>query len=55
MALAVVARLYGKEDPRARSPTPRSTNWHTDSTRDPFSRFLNKGNAEEILRRMGRA
>jgi hypothetical protein len=27
----------------------------TSSGVDPFSRFLNKGNAEEILRRMGRA
>jgi len=43
MALAWSARLYGKET-GARSPTPRSTNAH-DSTRDPFSRFLNKGNA----------
>jgi putative intracellular protease/amidase len=54
MALAVVARLYGKETAREIADAAEYE-WHTDSTRDPFSRFLNKGNAEEILRRMGRA
>src|SRR5215470_10724348 len=54
MALAVIAKLYGKE---VAQQVAESTEyeWQQDSTRDPFVRFLNKGNAEEYLRRMGRA
>jgi hypothetical protein len=28
--------------------------WQQDSTRDPFVRFLNKGDVSEVLRRMRR-
>ena len=53
MALAVIARLYG------RSAAQQIADWteyegQSDPSRDPFVRFLNQGNAEEILRRMGR-
>jgi putative intracellular protease/amidase len=53
MALAVIARLYGRS---AAQQIADSTeyDWQSDSNRDPFVRFLNQGNAEEILRRMGR-
>jgi putative intracellular protease/amidase len=53
MALAVIAKLYGKE--MAREITESTEyEWQQDSTRDPFVRFLNKGDAGEVLRRMGR-
>jgi len=53
MALAVIARLYGRS---AAQQIADSTEyeWQSDPSRDPFVRFLNQGNAEEILRRMGR-
>jgi transcriptional regulator GlxA family with amidase domain len=53
MALAVIARLYGRE---IASQIAESTEyeWEQDSTRDPFVRSLNKGDVGEVLRRMGR-
>ena len=53
MALAVIAKLYGK--PMAQEICESTEyEWQQDSTRDPFVRFLNKGDAGEVLRRMGR-
>jgi len=53
MALAVIAKLYGKEIAQEIAEWTEYE-WQQDSTRDPFVRFLNKGNAGEMLRRMGR-
>lgn len=48
MALAVIARLYGLE--RARQIAEYTEyEWQTDSTRDPFAKFLNQGKLEAIL------
>ncbi len=48
MALAVVARLYGKD--RAQQIAEYTEyEWQTDSTRDPFAKFLNQGKLEAIL------
>lgn len=52
-ALSVVARLYGKQAAREIADAAEYE-WQSDSTRDPFCRFLNKGNVEELLQRMGR-
>jgi putative intracellular protease/amidase len=54
MALAVIAKLYGKEVARQVAESTEYE-WQQDSTRDPFVRFLNKGDADEYLKRMGRA
>lgn len=41
MALAVIARLFGK--PKAQEIAEATEyEWHTDSTQDPFVKFLNK-------------
>jgi putative intracellular protease/amidase len=53
MALAVIARIYGKSAAQQIADWTEYE-WQSDSSRDPFVRFLNQGNAEEILRRMGR-
>jgi transcriptional regulator GlxA family with amidase domain len=53
MALAVIAKLYGKEIAQQIAESTEYE-WQQDSTRDPFVRFLNKGDAGEVLRRMGR-
>jgi putative intracellular protease/amidase len=53
MALAVIARIYGKQMAQEIADATEYE-WQQDSTRDPFVRFLNKGNVEEFLRRMGR-
>jgi transcriptional regulator GlxA family with amidase domain len=53
MALAVIAKLYGKEMAQEIAESTEYE-WQQDSTRDPFVRFLNKGDAGEVLRRMGR-
>jgi transcriptional regulator GlxA family with amidase domain len=53
MALAVIAKLYGK-DVAQQIAESTEYEWQQDSTRDPFVRFLNKGDAGEVLRRMGR-
>jgi transcriptional regulator GlxA family with amidase domain len=53
MALAVIAKLYGREVAQEIADSTEYE-WQQDSTRDPFVRFLNKGDAEEYLRRMGR-
>jgi len=54
MALAVIARLYGRTAAQQIADWTEY-DWQADASRDPFVRFLNQGNAEEILRRMGRA
>lgn len=53
MALGVIARLYGRE--RAEE-VARMTEyeWQSDPHRDPFHRFLNQGNVEELLDALGR-
>jgi transcriptional regulator GlxA family with amidase domain len=53
MALAVIAKLYGKEIAQQIAESTEYE-WQQDSTRDPFVRFLNEGDADEVLRRMGR-
>jgi transcriptional regulator GlxA family with amidase domain len=53
MALAVIAKFYGKEVAQEIADSTEYE-WQQDSTRDPFVRFLNKGNAGEVLRKMGR-
>lgn len=53
MALAVIARLYGRSAAQ-RIADWTEYEWQSDPSRDAFVRFLNQGNAEEILRRMGR-
>jgi transcriptional regulator GlxA family with amidase domain len=53
MALAVIARLYGRSAAQ-RIADWTEYEWQSDPGRDRFVRFLNQGNAEEILRRMGR-
>jgi putative intracellular protease/amidase len=54
MALAVIAKLYGREIAQEIAESTEYE-WQQDSTRDPFVRFLNKGDADEYLKRMGRA
>ena len=53
MALAVIAKIYGKQMAQEIADSTEYE-WQQDSTRDPFVRFLNKGDVGEILRRMGR-
>jgi transcriptional regulator GlxA family with amidase domain len=53
MALAVISKLYGKEIAQQIAESTEYE-WQQDSTRDPFVRFLNKGDVGEVLRRMGR-
>ena len=53
MALAVIAKLYGGEIAQQIAESTEYE-WQQDSTRDPFVRFLNKGDVGEVLRRMGR-
>ena len=54
MALAVIAKLHGREIAQQIAESTEYE-WQQDSTRDPFVRFLNKGDADEYLKRMGRA
>jgi putative intracellular protease/amidase len=53
MALAVIAKLYGKEIAQ-QIVEATEYEWQQDATRDPFVRFLNKGDVGEVMRRMGR-
>ena len=48
MALAIIARLYGKER-AAQIAEYTEYEWQQDSTRDPFAKFLNQGKLEAIL------
>lgn len=54
MALGVIAKLYGRE--RAEE-VARMTEyeWQSDPHRDPFHRYLNEGNVEELLAALGRS
>ena len=54
MALAVIAKLYGKELAQQIAESTEYE-WQRDSTRDPFVRLLNKGDVGDVLRRAGRA
>jgi transcriptional regulator GlxA family with amidase domain len=48
MALAIIARLYGRE--RAEQIAEYTEyEWQSDSTRDPFAKFLNQGKLEVLL------
>ena len=48
MALAIIARLYGRE--RAEQIAELTEyEWQSDSTRDPFAKFLNQGKLEMLL------
>src|SRR5262245_29982363 len=51
--LAVTVTLCGKEIAQQIAEWTEYQ-WQQDSTRDPFVRFLNKGDVGEVLRRMGR-
>jgi hypothetical protein len=42
MALAVIARLYGRERAEAIANWTEYS-WHRDADRDPFARFLDQG------------
>ena len=42
MALAVVARLYGRERAE-RIAAYTEYEWHADPGRDPFAKYLNQG------------
>jgi len=42
MALAVIARLYGRERAE-RIAVYTEYEWHSDPTRDPFAKYLNQG------------
>ncbi len=53
MALAVIAKLYGREIAQQIAEWTEYE-WQQDSTRDPFVRFLNKGDADAMLKKMGR-
>ena len=53
MAIAVIARLYGKEIAQ-RIADWAEYEWQQDATRDPFVRFLNEGDVDEVSTRMGR-
>jgi putative intracellular protease/amidase len=53
MALAVIAKIYGREVAQEIADSTEYE-WQQDSARDPFVRFLNKGDVGEYLRRMGR-
>ncbi len=44
MALAVIARLYGRERAEQIAILTEYT-WHTDAGRDPFAAYLNQGDA----------
>ena len=49
MALAIIARLYGRE--RAQQIAELTEyEWQSDSTRDPFAKFLNQGKLEMFSR-----
>lgn len=53
MALAIIARLYG----RARAEQIAALTeyeWHTDPDRDPFARYLNQGDLQQLLSASGR-
>jgi hypothetical protein len=48
MSLAIIARLYGRE--RAEQIAELTEyEWQSDSTRDPFAKFLNQGKLETLL------
>jgi transcriptional regulator GlxA family with amidase domain len=48
MSLAIIARLYGRE--RANQIAELTEyEWQSDSTRDPFAKFLNQGKIETLL------
>jgi transcriptional regulator GlxA family with amidase domain len=54
MALGVISKLYG----RAHAETVAMMTeyeWQSDSTRDPFSQYVNQGNLQEYLALLGRA
>ena len=54
MALGVIAKLYGR--PHAeRVAMMTEYEWQADSTRDPFSQYVNQGNIQEYLQLLGRA
>ena len=54
MALAVIARLHGKE--RAEQiATLTEYSWQSDPDRDPFHEFLDQGDLDQILAATGRS
>ena len=54
MARGVIAKLYGR--PRAEQVAMMTEyEWQSDSTRDPFSQYVNQGNIQESLAPLGRA
>ena len=54
MALAVIARLYGRE--RAQEVTVLTEyEWQSDPSRDPFHAHLNQGDVEAYLKMLGRS
>ena len=53
LALAIIARLYGRARAE-RIAALTEYEWHTDPDRDPFARFLNQGDIQELLSASGR-
>jgi transcriptional regulator GlxA family with amidase domain len=53
MALGIIARLYGREMAQEIADLTEYE-WHSDPTRDPFSKFLNKGNPERLAQALAR-
>ena len=54
MALALIARLYGRERAE-RIAALTEYEWQDDASRDPFVRFLNQGDLGELMATFGRA
>ncbi len=48
MALAIIARLYGRERAEAIAALTEYE-WQDDPSRDPFHKYLNQGDAGQLL------
>ncbi|MSR13306.1 MAG: DJ-1/PfpI family protein [Gammaproteobacteria bacterium] len=54
MALGVIAKLYGRAHAE-KVAVMTEYEWQSDSTRDPFSQYVNQGDMHEYLAMIGRA
>lgn len=53
MALSVIAKLYGRTHAE-KVAVMTEYEWQSDSTRDPFSQYVNQGNIQDYLAMLGR-
>lgn len=53
MALSVIAKLYGQTHAE-KVAVMTEYEWQSDSTRDPFSQYVNQGNIQDYLAMLGR-